>query len=64
MKNHVTLIDQFGGDRLIVNSIDRVMKTRMAFEVLNVLDRAGREIVDDVDFVAALNVSVSLDEIR
>jgi hypothetical protein len=64
VKDDVALIDQFGGYGMIVNRIDRVVKTRMAFEVLNVLDRAGREIVDDVDFVAALNVSVSLDEIR
>src|ERR1044072_5109231 len=59
MKNHVTLIDQFGSDRMIVNGIDRVMKTRMTFEVLNVLDRAGREIVDDVNFVATLDVSIT-----
>jgi hypothetical protein len=31
----------------------------VAFKMLNVLDRAGREIVDNVNFVAALNVSVA-----
>jgi hypothetical protein len=59
MEDHVTLIDQFRGDGLVVNTLDCVMETRLAFEVLDVLDGARREIVDDVDFVAALDVSVS-----
>jgi hypothetical protein len=53
------LIDQLGGDGRVVDRLDRVVKTRVTFEVLNVLDRAGREIVDDVNFVTALNVSVA-----
>ena len=59
MKNHVALIDQFGSEGMIVNSVDRVMETRMTLEVLDVFDRAGGQIVDDVDFVATLNVSVA-----
>jgi hypothetical protein len=59
MEDNVTLIDQLGCDRMIVDSIDRVVKTRMAFEMLNVLDRAGRQIVYDVDFIATLNVSIA-----
>ena len=35
------------------------MKTGLAFEVLDVLDRSGGKVVDDVDLVAALDVSVS-----
>ena len=35
------------------------MKTRMTFDVLNVVDGAGGEIVDDVNLVATLKVCVS-----
>jgi hypothetical protein len=35
------------------------MKTRMALEVLDVLDLSGGEIVDDVNFVASGNISVT-----
>jgi hypothetical protein len=43
---------------MIVNGVDRVMKTRMAFEVLDVLDSAGGQIVDNVDFIATLDICV------
>ena len=56
MKNHVTLIDQLGSDGMIVDSVDRVMKTRVTFEVLNVFDRPGGKIVDHVNFIATLEV--------
>src|SRR6185436_15923936 len=59
MKDHVALIDELRGNRMIVDRFDRVVKTRMTFDVLNILDRARREIVDDVNFVAALQISVS-----
>jgi hypothetical protein len=59
MKDHIALIDQLRGYRRVVNGINRVMKTRVTLEMLNVLDRARREIVDNVNFVAALNVSVA-----
>src|ERR1044071_5930872 len=59
MKDHITLIDQFGSYGMIVNTIDRVMKTRMTFEALNVLDRAGRQIIYDIDLIATLNVGVT-----
>jgi hypothetical protein len=41
VKDHVALIDQFGSDRMIVDRVDCVMKTRVTFEVLNILDRAS-----------------------
>ena len=59
MENHVTLIDQLRSDGMVVDGVDRVMKTRVTFEVLNVFDRAGGKIVDHVDFVATLDVSVA-----
>jgi hypothetical protein len=44
---------------MIVDRVDRVMKTRLALEVLDVFDRPGGEVVDHVNVIAALNVSVS-----
>jgi hypothetical protein len=44
---------------MVVNGIDRVVKARVAFEVLNVFDRSRGKIVDYVDFVATLDVSVA-----
>jgi len=41
MEDDVALIDQFRSYWLVVDRINRVMKTRMTFEVLNVLDRTG-----------------------
>ena len=54
MKNDVALINQFRRQRLIVDRIDRVVEPRLPLEMLNVLDLASRQIVDDVDVIAAL----------
>ena len=59
MEDYVALIDQLGSERMVVNRIDRVMKTRMTLEMLNVFDGAGGKIVDHVNFIAALDVSVA-----
>ena len=58
MKNYIDLIDQFSGHRLVVHAVDCVMKARMIFQVADVLKAAGGKIVDDKDFVAALQVRV------
>ena len=42
MKYYVTLIDQFGSYRLVVNGFYRVVKSRIGLEVLNVFDGSGR----------------------
>src|SRR6185436_18138978 len=59
MENYVTLIDQFGSDGMIVNTVDRVMKTGMTFEVLNVLDRARGQIIYDIHLIATLNIGIT-----
>src|SRR5215213_1900584 len=59
MEDDVTLIDKLGGNRVVVDCVDRVMKTRVTFKVLNILERAGGKIVDYVNFVATLDVSVA-----
>ena len=58
VKNHVALVDQLGHERLVVDAVDGVVKTRVAFEVRDVVDAPRREVVDDEDLVAALKVCV------
>src|SRR5438105_15483441 len=58
MKNHIDLIDQFSGNRLVVHALDRVMKARVIFQMANVLKAAGRKIVNDKNFVAALQIRI------
>ena len=58
MKHDIALIHQFRGHRLIVNGIDRVMKSGMVFKVLNVFDGAGRQIVDDQNFITPFQIRV------
>ena len=58
MKYNVALIDQLGGDRLVVHALDGVVKMRVIFQVANIFNAAGGKIVDDKDFVAALQICV------
>jgi len=58
MNDEVALIDQLSRDRLVMNVFNCVVETRMILEVTNVFDAAGGQIVDDEDFVAALQVRV------
>jgi hypothetical protein len=58
MENHVTLVNQFSDDRLVVNRVNRVMKLRVALKVLDILDAACREVVNHKHFVAALKISI------
>ena len=41
MKDHIALINQLSSHWLVVNVFDCVVKTRVVFEVANVLDAAG-----------------------
>ena len=59
MKDDVALVDQLGGDRAIVDAVNRVVKVRVVFQMVNVLDAAGGKIVDDEDLVATLEVCVA-----
>ena len=58
MKDRIALIDELGGYRLVVNTIDRVMKARMIFQVPNILKAAGGKVVNDKNFVAAFQTRV------
>jgi len=58
VKDDVALIDQLGGDRLIVHVLDCVVKTRVIFQVANVFNAPRGKIVDDKNFIAALQIRV------
>jgi hypothetical protein len=58
MKDYVALVHELGGDRLVVNALDRVMKPLIVLQVLNVLDSSGRKIVDNEDFVTTIEISI------
>ena len=58
VKDDVALIDQFGGDRLVVHVLDRVMETWMFFQMANVFNAASGKVVNDKNFVAALKIRV------
>ena len=58
MKNDVRLIDKLGRQWMVVNSIDRVMKLRLAFEMLDILNSTCRQIINDINFIAAFDIRV------
>jgi hypothetical protein len=49
MKDNVALVYKLRRHRLVVNGINRVVKTRIILQVLNILYRAGRKVVYDED---------------
>jgi hypothetical protein len=53
-----TLVNKLGRDGLVMHGINRVMKVRIAFQMSYVLDRAGREIIYNINIVATLKVGV------
>ena len=58
--NHgVALIDQLGSDWLVLHRVDGVMKIRMALQMFDIANAAGRKIVKDKDLIASLQISVS-----
>jgi hypothetical protein len=58
VEDHVAPVNQLGEERLVVDAVDGVVEARVLLQVRDVLYRAGREIVDDRDLVAALQISV------
>ncbi len=54
MENDVALVYQLRCNRLVVYALNGVMKPGVALEVLDVFDCAGREVVNNEDFVAAM----------
>ena len=49
----VAPIDQLREHGFVGDRVDRVMETRIALQVDDVLHRSGRQVVEDEDFVAA-----------
>jgi hypothetical protein len=50
----VVAIDQLGEQRLVGEGVDGVLEARIRLQMPDVADRAGREIVDDVDVVSGV----------
>ena len=51
MKDDVVAIDQLGQQRLVGERVDHVREFGMRFEVTDIPNGAGRQVVDDIDFV-------------
>ncbi len=58
MHHSVTFVDQFRQHRFIGDGIERITEVRMSFEVANIRNRAGGEIIDDRHPVAALDQGI------
>ena len=55
MEDDVVAIDQLGEQRLVDDRVDRVVELRRsALRCVDVVDRAGGEVVEDVDLMAAV----------
>jgi len=52
VEDHVGAVDLFGEDGLVGDGVDAVMKALVGLEVLDIIDGAGGEVVDDVYGVA------------
>src|SRR5712692_8188023 len=58
MKDDVALIDKLGRHWLVVDVLYRVVKARILFQMADIFDAAGGQIVDDEDLVAVLQIRV------
>src|SRR5260221_7966120 len=51
MKDDVAAIDELGEQRLVFDRVDEILEPGPALEVGDVVDRSGREVVEDQDLV-------------
>ena len=58
MVDHVHTVHELGGHRGVLDAPDRVVEVRVPLEVLDVVDAAGGEVVEDVDLVTAKQTSI------
>src|SRR5262249_51411025 len=54
MEDDIAAIDQLGEQRLVVHRVDEVLEAGAPFQVRDIVDRSGREVVEDEDLVALL----------
>ena len=52
MKDHIAAVYQLGQQRLVVDRVDEVLETPAPFDVRDVVDRAGGQIVENQHLVA------------
>src|SRR5688572_30229364 len=53
MKDHVAAVDHLGEQRFVGHRVDDIRKRWIAFEVRDVVDGAGRQVVEDEHFMTA-----------
>src|SRR5581483_6410227 len=52
MKDNVAAIDQFGEERFVVDRVDEVLEPGSPFQVRDVVERTGGQVVEHQDFVS------------
>ena len=52
VKDDVAAIDELGEQRLVVDRVDEVLEPGASLQVRDVVDRSGRQVVEDQDLVA------------
>ena len=52
MKDHVAAIDELGEQTLVVDGVDEVLEPGTSLEMRDVVERPGRQVVEDQDLVA------------
>src|SRR5579885_1678439 len=58
MKDDVAAVDQLGEQRLVVDRVDEVLESRPPLQVRDVVDRSGRQVVEDQHVVSAREQSL------
>src|SRR5205085_10741810 len=56
--DHIALVDQFGHGRVVTNALDRVMKSRTGAQMADIINAAGRQVVEDENLIASPETSV------
>ena len=64
MKHDVAAIDQLGEQRLVVDRVDEVLESGAPFQVRDVVDRAGRQVVEDQHLMAVGRAALPRDASR
>src|SRR5262245_60411689 len=55
--DHVAQVNEFGHQMIVRHRIQVIMEARQSLDPIDVLHRAGRKIVNDIDLVAAFEVA-------
>ena len=64
MEDHVAAIDQLREQRLVGDRVDEVLEAGPPFEMRDVVDRSGRQVVEDQHLVALRRAALRRDGTR